>query len=215
MPDTPTEVLAAAAARLRALADDDLSPSFQWDDERAVLLDSNGDHVTAETTSPEGRWMAALGPQIAEPLARLMDREGREAHFNQVMCGDSQVGREFMADQYGALMEIARSILGRTVAPTVTARPEPDYEYRVLERRRYLRTEHDYAVEAGKVEPGWSEWSDWSPLITGRGQGRPFRKLGSAKGVITSQRSSQHIEHEYRIQRRPITTEWEEMPDAA
>lgn len=112
MPGTPSEVLAAAAARLRALADDDLSPSFRWDEDRSVLVDTNGDQVTAETTSPEGRWMAALGPQIAEPLARLMEREGREAHFNQVMCGDSKVGREFMVDHYGALVQIARSILG-------------------------------------------------------------------------------------------------------
>lgn len=213
MPGTPSEVLAAAAARLRALADDDLSPSFQWDEDRAVLLDTNGDFVTAEATSPEGRWMAALGPQIAEPLAQVMEREGREAHFNHVMCGDSKVGREFMADHYGALVQIARSILTRTAEPATAAQPEPNYEYRVLTRHRRFLPAPTGAVLGGP--PTWTDWSEWTLLITGRGQGRSFRKLGSAKGVITSQRAYPNTEREYRIQRRPVTDEWENLPDAA
>lgn len=111
MSDTPTEVLRAAAVRLRALADDNLSPAFRWDEDAAVLLDSNGDHVTAETTSPEGRWMAALGPQIAEPLARWMETTARYARYETGACSSAEAAVRHLNAKYAGALDVARSIL--------------------------------------------------------------------------------------------------------
>lgn len=85
---------------------------------------------------------------------------------------------------------------------------EFEYEYRVMHRER----------ETGEA------WDEWSQVYTNRGAGRPMRTIGACKGLITREqdtlrrRQSNHpfgywkgIEVDYKIQRRPVTTEWEDV----
>jgi hypothetical protein len=69
---TPAEELRAAAKKLRKMSDD--LGEWWYDDNITHVRDRNGDLVTA--AGPEdGRWMALLGPQLAEPLAGWPEAE--------------------------------------------------------------------------------------------------------------------------------------------
>lgn len=74
-----------------------------------------------------------------------------------------------------------------------------EYEYRIVYRR---------------------DGSEWYQLNTNRGQGRPFRTLAGARGVITREtkveaqrpwRIKQWGPIEFNIQRRPVSTDWEDV----
>ena len=75
---------------------------------------------------------------------------------------------------------------------------EVEYEYRALKR------------VVGSDE--------WLVIYTNRGAGRPFRTLGGAKGVVTRESrldrrrnwNGTYPEYEYKVQRRPVSTEWED-----
>lgn len=74
---SPADTLRAAAQVLRDRAADDLAPRWWWDAEQLLLRDANGDAIADDLlyTVAEMRWMATAGPQLAEPLARLLDEE--------------------------------------------------------------------------------------------------------------------------------------------
>jgi hypothetical protein len=94
------------------------------------------------------------------------------------------------------------------------------YEYRILYRvRNWYRGDHDF-VRAGHNPAGWSEWYDWTVLTTNRGEGYPYPTLLGAKRVAKNQAKtrSNHShtfsrETETRIQRRPVRTDWEDVPE--
>ena len=52
----------------------------------------------------------------------------------------------------------------------------------------------------------------WKVVITQRGLGRPFRSLPAAKGLLTREsRGFWNREYEYKIQWRPVVTEWRDV----
>jgi hypothetical protein len=69
---TPIEELRAAAEKLRKMADD--LGEWWYDSDMLHVRDRNGDLVS-RAYEGEGRWMALLGPQLAEPLAAWLDAE--------------------------------------------------------------------------------------------------------------------------------------------
>lgn len=68
----PIEELRAAAKRLREMADD--LGEWWYDENITHVRDRNGDLVGGSGRE-EGRWMALMGPQCAEPLAVWLEAE--------------------------------------------------------------------------------------------------------------------------------------------
>lgn len=89
-----------------------------------------------------------------------------------------------------------------------------EFEYRILKRTRYFYAENSYHVIKLNSCPGWTPWSEWQVFMTRRGNGRVYRSLSAARGVITTQAKRQGDagwvrESEFRLQRRLVTPEWE------
>jgi hypothetical protein len=75
-----------------------------------------------------------------------------------------------------------------------TADGDGDKEYRVVRR------------------PRGREDAEWKLVITSRGLGRPFNSPAAAKGLITrEQRDEWNHGFEYKVQWRPVTTEWNDL----
>lgn len=54
--------------------------------------------------------------------------------------------------------------------------------------------------------------TEWQTVVTQRGQGRPLRTSSAARGLITRETSaSWNRRYEYKIQWRPVTTEWYDL----
>lgn len=80
----------------------------------------------------------------------------------------------------------------------------PEYEYRVLSR--------SVGSDSG-----------WFVVHTNRSAGRPFRTLSAARGQVTRERKADERRQwrtgirypaparEYKIQRRPVSTDWEDV----
>lgn len=92
-----------------------------------------------------------------------------------------------------------------------------EYEYRVLTRSRFWYGPGHPAVQGGRMEEGWREWSEWQ---VGGGYNRstnhPYRTLRGAKSFITQYgtgggNDNHKVEREYRIQRRPVKNDWEDL----
>jgi hypothetical protein len=81
----PVEILRAAAAKLREMADD---LGDWWHDEKlGYVRDSNGDLV-AEVCGNEGRWIAKMGPGKAGILAQWLDGEASHVDGYASSCGE-------------------------------------------------------------------------------------------------------------------------------
>lgn len=53
---------------------------------------------------------------------------------------------------------------------------------------------------------------EWKNVITARGLGRPFNSLAAARGLITRElRDPWNANYEYKVQWRPVTTEWRDV----
>jgi hypothetical protein len=71
---------------------------------------------------------------------------------------------------------------------------EEDREYRVVRRPR----DHEDV--------------EWKLVVTQRGNGRPFRSRVAARGLMTRESKSYwNRNYEYKIQWRPVTTEWSDL----
>lgn len=71
---------------------------------------------------------------------------------------------------------------------------EEDREYRVMRR---VRDRAD---------------AEWKLVVTSRGNGRPFRSRVAAKGLVTRELNSHwNRNYEYKIQWRPVTSEWSDV----
>lgn len=80
-----------------------------------------------------------------------------------------------------------------------------------------MMTEYEYRVLS---RPEGSD-AEWQLVITNRGAGRPYRTLSGAKTVASRERNKDERRlrysynpprvHEYKIQRRPVTTDWEDV----
>lgn len=78
-------------------------------------------------------------------------------------------------------------------------------------------TEYEYRV-LGRPEGSDAEWQ---LVITNRGGGRAYRSLAAARGLVTQERKADERRqwrranpipvHEYKIQRRPVTADWEDI----
>lgn len=89
-----------------------------------------------------------------------------------------------------------------------------EYEYRVMTRFRVLHEPTDYAVEIGEREAGWTEWSPWVQWTNRSGRKLPYTTLAAARNTARRfKRSNQwgRRDNEVRIQRRPVSNDWEDI----
>jgi hypothetical protein len=102
---TPVEELRAAAKKLREMADD--LGEWWYDEDITHVRDRNGDLVTGSGRE-EGRWIALLGPQRAEPLAAWLEAEAD--------CQDA------IAEDVGsqAIARVLDAIAGREIGAELT-----------------------------------------------------------------------------------------------
>lgn len=94
-----------------------------------------------------------------------------------------------------------------------------EYEYRVLAQTRYYHGPQSFSVRDGHQQEGWSDWSDWKDWRGyNRASNQPYRTLRGAKSVcrypeVQYAGGQYREERRFRIQRRPVVLDWEDIPE--
>lgn len=121
-PSGHSATLLAAAARLRELAAQATAPPWKWngwaiDVEPTirgayVAVSGRGDDILLEG---DGRWMAAMSPAVAEPLARELEMHAGWLHTIEERDGDrATMGHALAVERARHMLAFAELVLARS-----------------------------------------------------------------------------------------------------